>query len=146
MSILLITSNEVFDITTKYFSRTLSVSVLKYIGLKCKKRAPLLGLAKFIYQLSIISVAFFHTRNSKRKIKHDCFWSFSITQVLTQCSQVTIRFHPGRRKPTYIFAVCMEIKLSMNNYVTSQKRVRPGHITLTLKTGPQMTYKKEKHE
>ena len=87
MSILLITSNDVFDITTKYFSRTLSDSVLKYIGLKCKKRAPLLGLAKFIYQLSI-SVAFFHTQNSKRKIsndciegktKHDCFWSFSKT-------------------------------------------------------------------
>ena len=37
MSILLITSNDVFDITTKYFSRTLSDSVLKYIGLKCKK-------------------------------------------------------------------------------------------------------------
>ena len=86
MSILLITSNEVFDITTKYFSRTLSVSVLKY-RLKMQKRAPLLGLAKFIYQLSI-SVAFFHTQNSKRKIsndciegktKHDCFWSFSKT-------------------------------------------------------------------
>ena len=37
----------------------------------------------------------------------------------------------------------MEIRLSVNNYVTRTKRVRPGHITLTLKTGPQMTYKKE---
>ena len=68
---------------------------------------------------------------------------------LTQCSQVTIRFHSGRQKRksyTYIFAVCMEIKLSVNHHVTRTKRVIPGHITLTLKTGPQMTYKKEKHE
>lgn len=62
MSILFITSNDPFDSTTKFFSRTLNDSVLKYIGLKCKKSAPLLGLAKFMYQLSI-SVAFFHTQN-----------------------------------------------------------------------------------
>ena len=52
----------------------------------------------------------------------------------------------GSQSHTLIFVVCMEIKLSVNHYVTRTKRVRPGHITLTLKTGPQMTYKKEKHE
>ena len=36
MSILFITCSDAFDITTKYFSRTLSDFVLKYIGLKGK--------------------------------------------------------------------------------------------------------------
>ena len=159
MSILLITSNDAFDRTTKYFSRTLSETVIRYIGLKYKKELRFQAwLNLYINQVSQspyseLKKTRCQTIVSKGKQSMIVFGHFrkhtylTWKTELTQCSQVTIRFHPGRRKPksyTFLFPVCMEIKLSVNNYVTGQKRVRLGHITLTLKTGPQMTYKKKK--
>ena len=156
MSILFITSNDAFHSTTKYFRRTLSETVIRYISLKCKKELRFQAwLNLYINQVSQspyseLKKKRYQTTVSKGKQSMIVFGHFRKHTYLTwkteliQCSQVTIRFHTGRGEPesyTFIFPVCMEIKLSVNNKVTSQKRVRPGHITLTLKTGPQMTYK-----